>query len=273
MALDRDIASHYALGSERERLLGPGGRLEYVRTQELLARFLPPPPAVVLDVGGGPGEHALALAAAGYDVHLLDPIELHVEQARERSRAERAPLAGAQVGDARRLPYPDTCADAVLLLGPLYHLTERADRLAALAEARRVLCRGGLLAAAAISRFASTFDGLARGFLAEPEFERIVERSVRDGAHRNPDPRARPEWFTTAYFHRPDELRGDLVDAGFDVEAVLAVEGPGSFRPELDAWLDDPARRAALLRAIRRVEADPSLLGASAHLLALARSP
>lgn len=270
MALDRDIARHYGLGAERGRLREPGGRLEFVRTQELLKRFLPAPPAIVVDVGGGAGVHAVPLAAAGYEVALLDPVELHVEQARADAR-QRGMRLSARVGDARRLPYADASADGALLLGPLYHLTDRAARLTALAEARRVLRSGGVLAAAAISRFASTFDGIAHGFLADPRFERIVERDVCDGQHRNPDLEGHPEWFTTAYFHHPDELRGELEDAGLRVEAVVAVEGPGSFRPQLDDWLDDVERRDLLLRAIRRVETEPTVLGASAHLLALGR--
>jgi ubiquinone/menaquinone biosynthesis C-methylase UbiE len=263
VALDRDIASYYTVGTERDRLRGPGGRLEFVRTQELLARFLPSPPAIIADVGAGTGVYALPLAAAGYDVHLLDPVKLHVEQALAEAREQQVRLASARVGDARRLPYADASADAALLLGPLYHLTDRDARLAALGEARRVLRPGGLLAAAAISRFASTFDGLARGFLADPRFQHIVERDLCDGQHRNPDPVGRPEWFTTAYFHDPDELRGELEDAGFRVEALVAVEGPGAFRPELDGWLEDIERREILLRAIRRVEAESTLLGAS----------
>jgi ubiquinone/menaquinone biosynthesis C-methylase UbiE len=271
VTLDPDIETHYRLGLERGRLREGGGGLEFVRTRELLGRFLPRPPAIVVDVGGGAGAYAVPLAAEGYEVHLLDPVSLHVEQALIAARTEGTALAGAVVGDARRLPYPDASAHAALLLGPLYHLTERADRVAALREARRVLRPGGVLAAAAISRFASTFDGLARGLLVDPRFEQIVDRDMRDGQHRNPEPDARPEWFTTAYFHRPEELRHELEEAGFGVEAVLAVEGPAAFRPDLDAWLTDRERREAMLRAIRRVEAEPSLLGASAHLLAVGR--
>src|SRR5690606_6644344 len=147
--------------------------LEFVRTQRLLARLLPAAPAVVLDVSGAAGVHAEPLAAQGYEVHLIDPVPLHIEQARAVPG-----LASATLGDARALDWADDSVDAALLLGPLYHLTERSDRVRALAEARRVLRPGGVVAAAAISRYASTLDGLFRGHLREPAFEAIVERDV-----------------------------------------------------------------------------------------------
>jgi ubiquinone/menaquinone biosynthesis C-methylase UbiE len=261
------MLAHYEQAGERERLLrGGAGRLEYLRTRELLARYLPPAPATVLDVGGGAGVYALPLAREGYSVHLIDPVQLHVEQAREASALQRdAPLAGAEVGDARRLLWANDSVDAVLLLGPLYHLTSREDRLQALQEACRVLRPRGVVAAAAISRFASTYDGLLRGFLEDPKFKDIVERDVREGQHRNPT--GRPEWFTTAYFHLPGELRDEATEAGFSVEALVGIEGPGWVLPDLDSWLEDPTRRSTLLDAIKRVETEPSLLGATAHIL------
>jgi ubiquinone/menaquinone biosynthesis C-methylase UbiE len=269
--LDAEILAHYEEGLERERLLrGGAGRLEYLRTRELLARYLPPAPATVLDVGGGAGVYALPLAREGYSVHLIDPVPLHIEQVREASAFQRcAPLASAEVGDARRLMCDDDSVEAVLLLGPLYHLTSRDDRLQALREAYRVLRPGGVVAAAAISRFASTYDGLLRGFLEDPRFKEIVERDVREGQHRNPT--GRPEWFTTAYFHLPEEVRDDVIEAGFKVEALVGIEGPAWVLPDLDSWLEDPARRSSLLDVIRRVEAEPSLLGATAHLLVVGR--
>jgi ubiquinone/menaquinone biosynthesis C-methylase UbiE len=270
---DAEILAHYEEGIEKERLLGEGvGRLEYVRTRELLARHLPPPAATILDVGGGAGAYALPLAKEGYSVYLVDPVPLHVEQATAASVAQpEAPLVGVELGDARSLSQGDESVDAVLLLGPLYHLTLRDDRIQALREALRVVRPGGVVVAAAISRFASTIDGLLRGFLLDPEFEGIVERDVREGQHRNPT--ERPEWFTTAYFHLPEELRGEVKEAGFVVEALVGIEGPAWAVPDLDAWLEDPRRRAKLLAAIGRVEAELSLVGASAHLLVVGRRP
>lgn len=271
--VDARMIAHYEEGIERDRLVGTGaGRLEYLRTRELLARYLPAAPATVLDIGGGTGAYALPLAEEGYSVQLLDPVASHVEQALavSASRSE-ADLAGARVGDARRLPFSDASADAALLLGPLYHLTPREDRVLALREAHRVLRPGGVVFAAAISRFASTYDGLFRGFLKDPGFEEIVERDVAEGQHRNPG--GRPEWFTTAYFHLPRELGEEAAGAGFSVEALVGIEGPGWLVPDLEAWLEDPGRRSKLMAAIRRVESEPSLLGAGAHVLVVGRRP
>jgi hypothetical protein len=129
-----------------------------------------------------------------------------------------------------------------------------------------------VLLAAAISRFASTIDGLRSGAIADPRFEAIVEGDLSDGVHRNPDPEGRPEWFTLAYFHRPEELHRELCTAGFTDVQILAVEGPGSLQ-DLGASLEDPMYSDAVLRAIQRVEAEPALIGASAHLMAVGGAP
>jgi SAM-dependent methyltransferase len=272
MELEPDIAAHYSQGVERDRLT-TWGRLEAERTRALLARFLPPPPAVVLDVGGAEGAYALPLARQGYEVHLIDLLPAHVEAARAASAAQpTSPLASSELGDARAIPASDASADAVLMLGPLYHLVEAADRLQALAEAHRVLHRGGVLLAAGISRFASTWEGLRTGFITHPAFEAMVLGDLRDGVHRNPDVKGRPEWFTLAYLHTPDGMRDEVRSAGSPDADVFAVEGLGAGADLGDA-LDDPVKHGMVLEAITRVEREPSLLGASPHLMAIATRP
>ena len=261
-----EVISFYSRGHERDRLASGKGALEYARTQALLQRFLPAPPAVVADVGGGPGRYAMWLAELGYQVHLVDPVPLHVEQARSAG-VQR--LASAEVGDARRLALSDASADAILLLGPLYHLPERSDRLQALAEARRVCRPGGVVIAAAIARFASMLDGLRGGYLSDPVFAAIAADDLRDGRHRNPT--GDPAYFTSAYLHQPEELAEESAAAGLQHETTLGIEGPCWLLPDLDEWLADSVRRAILLDALQRLEAEPSLLGVSAHLLLVAR--
>jgi len=266
--IDPAIEGHYGTGYERDRLF-PGGTpsVEFVRSMELLDRLLPAPPARVLDVGGGPGTYAAPLARRGYQVHVVDPVPLHVEQARQAADADPATRFTAALGDARELAEPDVSQDAVLLFGPMYHLTEAAHRRQALAEARRVLAPGGRLLAMAVCRFASLLDGLYRDWLDDPDFRPIVDQDLADGQHRNADPVGRPEFFTTAYFHAPDGLAREIKQAGFSNVAVYGVEGPGW--PLRQEWAD-PRRREQILFAARSVETQPSLIGFSQHLVAAA---
>jgi SAM-dependent methyltransferase len=276
MPFDPDIESYYAQGGEQGRLDQGYFPLERARTQEIVLRHLPPPPAVVLDVGGAAGTYALWLSARGYEVHLVDPVPLHVEQASRASAASDRPLASASLGDARALARADGSADAVLLLGPLYHLIERADRLQALREAGRVLRPGGFVFAAAISRFASLVDNLDNvtdaglpHVLANPAVLRMVQKDLEGGPHRNPTDEA--TYFTTAFFHHPDQLAQEVREAGLDLVDLLPVEGVGAFTGAFARVWSDEAHREALLSLVRRVEREPTLMGVSPHLLAVAR--
>lgn len=204
--------------------------------------------------------HAEWLAADGHHVDLIDPVPLHVTQA--------ARIAGvsAQLGNAMDLPWPEETFDVVLLLGPLYHLTERADRVRALREAARVSRE--LVVCATINRWAPLHDVLCAGRYFDSEARARIESTVTSGAHR---PRAVEALFTTAYFHTPEEIASEAADAGLSVAGQYGVEGAAWLMGEIDAWLDNPAQRAAVLDAMRLTESVPSLLGVSGHLLTAMR--
>jgi ubiquinone/menaquinone biosynthesis C-methylase UbiE len=264
------MQQHYAATQEAERLSAGVGELERLRTQDVLARHLPKAPARILDVGGAAGVHALWLAREGYEVHLSDPVPKHAEQAAEASRAQAEfPIASCTVGDARKIEQDDQSADGVLLLGPLYHLTERTERVKALREAHRVLRSGGRVFAAAISRFASLMDGFSRDFVSDPRFVEILRQDLKDGQHRNPTDN--PQYFTSTFFHRPDELRQEIKDAGFTFEKVVAVEGPVWVMGNFSKHWDNSEKRALLLEFLRTVEEEPALLGASAHMIGVGK--
>ena len=265
-----EMLEHYASGYESQRLLHGSSQIELARTQEIITRYASRPPAIVFDVGGGPGVYALWLAKQGYEVHLIDATPLHIEQARQASLLQPdASLAQIEVGDARDVKRADMSVDIVLLLGPLYHLTGRADRLAALREVYRILKPGGILFAAAISRFASLLDGLRQGLFDDPAFAPIVERDLTDGQHRNPT--NHPAYFTTAFFHHPQELEAEVKESGFLYDKTLPVEGPLWLSQYAIDKFNNQRRREQFLALMRRIEQEPLLLGASAHLLVIAR--
>ena len=263
MRLDPDIQAFYERGAEAGRLLGgfPSGPLELERTKELIGRHLPDGSLQILDVGGGPGVHARWLMDRGHEVRLVDPVALHVEQATQAGVA-------AELGDARSLTALDSSADAVLMLGPLYHLLEPSDRELALAEAHRVLRPGGLLFAAAISRFAALLDMLVRTDALDEAVMPIVAEAVKTGAFRGGQ-----QVFTNAYFHLPSELVREVEAAGFGDAAVFSIEGPGFLVQNFEERWADPARREILLASARLVETEPEMLAAASHLLTVARTP
>lgn len=250
-AIQRFYTQEY---DESERLTRTlHGRLESARTRELLAAALPQRPLAVLDVGGGPGHHAQWLADQGHRVTVIDIIESHVQAARSLG-------IDAEVGDARRLDQGDETVDAVLLLGPLYHLDE-PGRATALAEAHRVLRPGGLLAAAAISRWAALIDIAATSHWDAHVAARLAA-IVDTGVH---DPTV---GFTTSWCHTPGQMESEVSNAGFTDVEIIGIEGPmGHMVDHLDVP-DTLDRAMAVARMTDRV---PDLMGASPHLLSLAR--
>jgi ubiquinone/menaquinone biosynthesis C-methylase UbiE len=267
--MDEEIQRYYALGQEQNRLRHETAEIERLRTEEILNQHLPAPPAVLCDIGGAAGAYAFPLAEKGYCVHLIDPVPLHIQQAQARASELGITLASILQADARALDLPDAFADAVLLLGPLYHLVDKTDRMTALQEAHRVLKPGGLLFAAAISRYASFVDGLRSGAFGDARFRQIVRADLTSGRHYNPT--SSPEYFTTAWFHRPREFHSEIDEASFQNVRLLGIEGPAWGAAQFGAAFGDPEQRRVLLEMLSEIEAEPSIVGASAHFIAVAR--
>jgi SAM-dependent methyltransferase len=256
-----EIVDYYNSYDESKRLTDAFGLLERERTQELITRYLlPPSQAVILDVGGASGVYSFWLASLGHIVHLVDIVPRHIEQAKQTSTEPgSARLASIRVGDARDLDFPDEFADVIIMHGPLYHLIARGDRLRALAEAKRILRPGGVLLAFAITRYAGVVFGLTRGYVFDSEYFAMTKEEVTTGLRRRV-----PGW----HFHHPDELKGELVDAGMIHEQTLGIIGPAWLVPNLDESWQDEAKRKAIMDVARMLEHE-SVLGP--RIMAVAR--
>ncbi|MFC4334239.1 class I SAM-dependent methyltransferase [Salininema proteolyticum] len=257
--IDARIREYYEKGGETDRLTAHArGRLEFARTQELVRRHLPEGPARIADVGGGTGVHAGWLAADGHDVTLVDPVERHVEAA--------SALDGvtAVLGDARKLELDDDAVDVVLLLGPLYHLTERADRVRALAEARRVARRRVM--AATINRPSLWWNRFRSDIKSRPmtveESVRVLDDGVLDLHERG--------IFTRSFLHWPAEIAAESAEAGLEVAGQFMIEGMLYEHERLQEVWDSPAERESMLAMVRSVESEPTLLSCGPHLLTVA---
>ena len=266
--INKDIIDHYDSGIELNRLDLGTSQLERVRTQEIILRYLSKTPSKILDVGAGPGFYSFWLSDLGHEVHLLDPVMRHVKYARRHAAESDRKISSIAVGEAQHLEYSSGYFDVVLMLGPLYHLTEKDARLRALSEAKRVLSKGGMLFCAAVSRYASMLDGYFRHLVSDPRFVDIMNRDVKDGQHRNKT--ENPDYWTTAYLHRPDELKKEVVQSGFRLLHILAVDSFGWLIPNFQEKWRSKDYRDLLLHTIRAVERDTSLMGISAHIIGVA---
>ena len=273
-ALER-VRAHYQTYAteELERLAKDRyARVEFDVTWTFIGRMLAaipasPQPLHVLDAGSGPGRYAVALAQAGHRVSLLDLSPHCLELAEEWARAAGVldSLEERVEGDVRDLSrWPDAHFDAVLLLGPLYHLLTPAERRRCVKEVARVLKPGGPVIASAIARF--TPARLALKYWPEqigaPELRQALEEGVAPAV-----PGA--AWTDAAYL-RPDELRRLFERAGFQTESLAAAEGLAAFMEDAVNRLTD-AQYAAWLPLIIETCTDPTLLGATAHTLYLGR--
>jgi len=269
----RSVQQYYAEFGEQDRLNSGMGQLEFERSKRILRRFLPAPPAAIVDVGGGAGPYSFWLSELGYETHLIDCSERLVQLCRSRIRANpQAPCPrSAEVGDARSLSRADASCDALLMLGPLYHLIERTERVQAIREACRILRPGGYVFAATISRLASFIAAVCEGLLDDPTFLPIVEADLETGQHRNPTDNI--SFFTDAYFHRNDEIRGELAEGGFTVVAQVPIEGLACVAEDIDSVLAEAHSREALLNLLEQTETMKEISEASFHILTVGRKP
>lgn len=166
------------------------------------------------------------------------------------------------VGDAQSLDLQDGSADAVLLLGPLYHLETRAERVLALGEARRIVRPGGYVFAAAISRWAARLDGILakRMYRSAPKTLTLLAEVERTGIV----PPTGPSSFF-GYSHRPVQLRSEARAAGLSVVSLVCIEGAASLLADLDERAASVEDWRVLLETARATELVPELLGIDPH--------
>lgn len=259
---DRAVVDWYQRVDDEEHRLtrAPHTRVEGIRTRELITPHLVQRPMDVLDVGGGAGAYAGWLAGLGHRVHVVDPVPRHV------AAAAALPGVSAEVGDARALAAGDATYDLVLVLGPLYHLESRADRVQALCEAVRVARPGASVLAAAIGRY-NVVNEYVLNAAFDQRYQQLLGHLVDTG--ENLDDRG----FPMRRSHTWDELRDEALEAGLGEVEVYGVEGPAGWSLDLvrDELVEEAVAQAVV--AARMLQTDRRVIDLSPHLLVAGKAP
>lgn len=278
--IDAAVLAGYNAGIERNRLRTGIGLIEFERTKEILLDKLPDPPAVIYDIGGGYGEYSWWLSALGYEVHLFDLSETNISMSEGLSdEYPNVHLKSAVVCDARSVPRPDKSADAILLMGPLYSITEYEERILAIKESFRLLKDEGLLFSAALTPYSVLISRLAvyhmddtksRKELDDPAVISIIKRALIDGCYINPE-RKIANGLGSSHLHTSKALKEELSCGGFITSAVHGVMGGAWLAPNLDELLKDEKTREVLMNTVRILDTHEEIIGLSGHLLAVSK--
>jgi S-adenosylmethionine-dependent methyltransferase len=261
-----DIADWYDRAVEAEDARLEQHQLEHDLTWRYLARYLPPAGSI-LEIGAATGRYTLGLCERGYTVTAVELSTALMERCKQRLAAEGLEgRAHCIVADARDLAaVPGTAFDAVLLMGPLYHLIFEDDRRRALREAVDRLRPGGLLVSAHLSRLGVLGDLLKR---TPAWIENDAEvRSLLDNGRRPDDA---PRGGFRGYFARVAEIVPLHEGLGLETLILAAVE-PAISADDASYNALPPRLRERWLDLLFAVSADPTTVGASRHLLYIGR--
>lgn len=267
-----EVLEFYNAGAEIGRLEKGLGKVELYRTKEILQKYITGTNNIIYDIGGGVGIYSSWLAEMGNEVHLLELAPSAVEYAIKSQGESKKYIV--EVCDARNVNRPDESADIVLLMGPLYHLQNRNDRLQVLNEAKRVLKKGGLLFSVGISKFSSTTWALSiygkdNNFLDDDIFYNMIKNELASGIHIRP--KEYPYLIAQAYFHTPLGLQREIESVGFHTIQKYAIEGIIWFTPCLNEKWEDKDSRERLLNIVRYTENEEEIMGMSPHFMVVSR--
>ena len=278
--IDTTVLAGYNAGIERNRLRTGIGIIEFERTKEILLDKLPKPPAIIYDIGGGYGEYAWWLASLGYEVHLFDISETNIKMSEElKHEYLNVHLESAEVCDARSVPRTDKSADVILIMGPLYSITEYEERILAIKESYRLLKDNGILFSAALTPYGGllhritvyrNFDDDKACELDNPNVISMFERALTDGCYINPE-RKNASGLGSSHLHSAKALKEELLCGGFKTETVHGVMGGAWIAPNLDELLANKETKEILMKTVRMLDTHEEIIGLSGHLLAVSR--
>ncbi len=278
--IDSTVLAGYNAGIERNRLRTGIGIIEFERTKEILLEKLPKPPSVIYDIGGGYGEYAWWLTSLGYEVHLFDISETNIKMSEElESEYPNVHLAAAKVSDARSVPRESKSADAILLMGPLYSITEYEERILAIRESYRLLKNDGILFTAALTPYGGLLHRITMYHNSEdkksyeldnPAVISMFERALSDGCYINPE-RNNAKGLGSSHLHTAKALREELQCGGFETLSIHGVMGGAWLAPNLDELLNNEETKEVLMKTVRMLDTHEEIIGLSGHLLAVSR--
>lgn len=262
-----DIQSYYDEATDRELDRLNRHQLEHDITWRYLDDFLPSE-GNILEIGCGAGTITIGLARRGYKVTAIDLSAKMIELCKKRTSVEGLKKnIQFRVKDARNLGDIESEAfEAVLMMGPLYHLVYKGDRETALTEAFNRLKPGGNIFSTFISRYGIWGDVMKN--IPQTIEKQTDLRSVLDQGRDIEE----PVGGFRGYFATVSEILPLHEEVGFKTLVVAGVEPCISADDESYNQLQG-TRRESWLDLLYELSTEESVIAASRHLLYIGQKP
>ncbi|HIH93794.1 TPA: methyltransferase domain-containing protein [Methanosarcina acetivorans] len=242
-------------------------RIEYETTRRYLDIYLPKK-SRILDVGGGPGRYSIYLASQGHNVTLFDLSSKNILLAKAKAEEQGVHLEGFIHGNALELDHHTKGRfDAILCMGPSYHLTDESQRHIVIDKCVNVLKPGGILFVSFISAFAPIID-MMKGYphMILDEKDRLLDY-LKDGTNivseENPG-------FTDAWFENPANIEGIMKKYPLEKLVITAIEGMLSPNEgKINSLPEDCFN--AFIELSMKLSTNPMTWGSCEHMLYIGR--
>ncbi|MDR6552662.1 methyltransferase domain-containing protein [Paenibacillus qinlingensis] len=265
----KNVIDYYAKFDEWGRL--DREPIEFTVNWHYMKAYLPQS-GHVLDNGAGPGKYAMELAKLGYNVTLSDLtpnlVELAKGKASELGLADK--FQGFHTLNATSLGgISDDSFDASLMLGPLYHLQDEGDRIAAAKELYRVTKNDGIVFVAFQSRMRMLLTSLLFPNAWKPNDNMAaISHFKEDGIFNHTDAGR----FTGAYYFNVEDIKPFMESQGFEtLELIGSSNLAALISQEQKQYWSDRGESGEFIDVLIKLARDPSILGISSHLLYIGR--
>ena len=263
--MSKHVRTHYDSAPEREweRLDSGLSRIEFASTLRLIEKYFPVN-GTVCDIGSGPGRYAIELSRRGYQVTLFDLSRKLLERGERAFASEGIRAMQFVQGDARDLEvFEDGSFDAVLHLGPLYHLTRSEDRSRALSELVRILKPDGR----AIVAFLNSWGLIRTGIVDFPK--RFSDSTFLRSMLGKKTFQARELCgFTECHWSNPEIAGKEIEDAGLRIVSYAGAESfAGGMAPLLESLRkNEPAAYGNVVEFASETSELPQFRDATDHV-------
>lgn len=265
------IKNYYKHFDEKNRLNNDNsGKLEFLMTMSILEKNLPPVSAgtevAILDLGGGAGAYSFPLAKKGYAVTLADLSETLLLQAKKQKEDTKVQnlISCDQVNATDLSRYKDNAFDVVLLFGPLYHLTEKAERQKCISEVYRVLKSGGKVFASFIPHLSGCI-ALVQRFCWSPDQVDIntLQESFASGTFKNLSDKG----FQEGYYPASEKIENLFAANGFEKQLLRSIRGFGYEKEDVIFKFKNKNDFSKILELIDSTADDKSIIEMCGHAM------